>query len=162
MSKEILAKQLVSSDIFDAPLLEYVLSIDVNCSKNLPTWEDWENLLRYEDPEDWTERLSAHFGGRVSFDGDEFTVEETEETLAIGEAAEILGEAEWYVEIMQYYRVSSRLYWRLNYWGRPVLRWNGYYYWGRTTCGQGVDQDYVIQEIAAEILGPITENQNPS
>ena len=55
-------------------------------------------------------------------------------------------------EIFNWYRVSELLYRKLKEKNQPVCKFGFYCFWGRTTFGQSIDMDGVIQEIFAEIL----------
>lgn len=55
-------------------------------------------------------------------------------------------------EIFEWWAVSKRLFERLRDNGEPVLEYGILYIWGRTTTGQAISLDYVIQTIYKQQL----------
>lgn len=56
-------------------------------------------------------------------------------------------------EVFTWYRVSEFLYRDLKEKGEPVYQYGFHYFWGRTTFGQSIYMDGVIQEIYEDIFG---------
>lgn len=69
-----------------------------------------------------------------------------------GEGCDQCDHGEIYIEVCQHWLVSDWLADKLEDQGERVARVAGLQIWGRRTCGQGIGQDYVMQEIAKALL----------
>lgn len=115
-------------------------------AKDLPTWEDVENLYGYRCPdcgevvrESVTDDTRANGGHIFNCTSCEYTAPDTE--LCDEEPQEIF---EWWI-------VTEWLYEKLKAKGEPVLEWGCNYYWGRTCTGQAILLDGVITDICADL-----------
>jgi len=113
----------------------------IKISDNMPN--DW--LINYYD----IENLRIHFNKENA--GDSITAEAFDK-LDEEEQDNYFDESEDQ-EVLEWWLVDRYLADRLFEKGEPVIR-TDYIgnWWGRTCCGQAISMDYVIEEIAKEIM----------
>lgn len=64
------------------------------------------------------------------------------------DCTECEGEGHITLEPLEFWAVTSRLSGKLSEWGGCTFECHGLDIWGRTTSGQAIAMDYIIQEIA--------------
>jgi len=115
-------------------------------------WErgepQYENCLRVIA--DIEERMETAEGALASFELDKIDIVADIELI---ENADIE-----YEEIFEWWLVSDWLAKKLEAYGEPILWDDRITCWGRTTTGQSLSMDYVIQKIAKDIWGDENEN----
>ena len=106
----------------------------VGINKELPDWEDVENLYNRECP---------------------YCGNDAEEDKDICPDCEKDGHIEEYEEkpqdIFEWWIVTDYFYRKLKELGYPVLEWGNNCYWGRCTTGQAILLDHVISTICDEM-----------
>lgn len=123
----------------------------VGSNKELPDYEEIENLFEYNCPEcgntlkectpEELEKLELNEGAVIcSSCGNTFG----ESCLG----SEIESEPQ---QIFEWWIVTEYLYRKLKEKGEPVLEWGNNYYWGRTCTGQVILLDSVISDICEEM-----------
>lgn len=119
-----------------------VYEVDTSLSQLL--YENFENLyidntLKIEELED---RIAD-----IEDESDSEEVEELEEQIE-----ELKKEEEEVQEILEFWKISEWLYYKLREQGEPVLDSDFGYYWGRTCSGQSITMDYCIRKIVEELV----------
>ena len=100
--------------------------------KELINFEDIENLY-YTD-----EQIKENY----QYDLKGLNEEETEEFIK-----NIRDRGEDIQEIYEYWIVSEWFFDKLKELKEPIVEWGGLYIWGRTTTGQSIALDYIIDKI---------------
>ena len=115
-------KQKIAQTLIDREGIYCVSGLVEKClEKEIMSWEDVENLYVLKCPK-------------------------------CGESKEFETDFEEAQEIFEWYIISKWLYEKLKEKGEPVLSYEDFnYFWGRTTTGQSVCLDNVIQDLAEEL-----------
>jgi len=128
-------------------LLDELVGFDDDCGCSFSfDWEDVENL--YPDPSSWDITTCVNWL-------EEHGVDQPHPypTPTIKSWADLINDYAEPAEILEWWAISSHFADKLREHGECILDNDYGIWWGRTTSGQSVTMDRVIQAIAVEVLG---------
>ena len=117
--------------------------------KSIFSWDEFENLYNYNCPECGHQEINNEAFDNGKFEDNHpcykcpFCKKELRELPEDNQAK----------EVFEYWLVTEWLYIKLKDKGEPVYSYDDFnFIWGRTTTGQAIYADYVIEKITEELM----------